>query len=442
MALALVLLAGVRWGAAPVEAQDAGRSARVSGTVWDSLAGRPLAGADVVLGDDAARATTGADGSFTLAAAPGRYRLAFAHRDIPGWAMHPAGVSVDLVEGGSVRVDLGTASATTVLEAQCEGRGTLVGGRVRDLLTLVPLSAASVDVRVEPDGGGGSTQTAHAGGDGSYFLCVGSAARLEVRARLGTERSRPLVVQANDGDVSVRDLFVPLSQPAQLDGMVRDGRSGRPLADVAVQIVGTRLGTFTRDDGRFAFRGVPPGEVELSVELIGYGRRVAELRADGGARVELTLDLFPEAIALDSMVVSVRGAAVERVRGGARYDGLDRPRIDELLPRSYGFDDLLRNANVPGLKVRDVQFVGENGIEEPGLCVETGRTSTIYSDRCQMVEVYMNGVRVADAETFLLTFDPASVDSFRLLSRTEAGVQYGGTPRARNGVLLIYTRGR
>ena len=442
MALALVLLAGVRWGAAPVEAQDAGRSARVSGTVWDSLAGRPLAGADVVVGDDLARATTGADGSFTLDVAPGRYRLAFAHRDVPGWAMPPAGVSVDLVEGGSVRVDLGTASATTVLEARCEGRGTLVGGRVRDLLTLVPLSAASVDVRVEPGGGGGSTQTVHAGGDGSYFLCTGSAARLEVRARLGTERSRSIVVQAKEGDVSVRDLFVPLSQPAELLGMVRDGRSGRPLADVAVQIVGTRLGTFTRDDGRFAFRGVPPGEVELSVELIGYGRRVAELRADGGARVELTLDLFPEAIALDSMVVSVRGAAVERVSAGARYDGLDRPQIDELLPRSYGFDDLLRNANVPGLKVRDVQFVGENGIEEPGLCVETGRTSTIYSDRCQMVEVYMNGVRVADAETFLLTFDPASVDSFRLLSRTEAGVQYGGTPRARNGVLLIYTRGR
>jgi hypothetical protein len=242
--------------------------------------------------------------------------------------------------------------------------------------------------------------------------------------------------------VAVRDLFLQLSEPARIRGLVRDGSTGRPLADAAIRIEGTRLGAFTGRDGTFAFRGVPPGEVVLSVELIGYGRRQARLGAEGGARVDVTLDLLPEAVALDSMVVSVRGATVDRVRGGARYDGLDRPEIEKLLPRSLAFDDLLRNANVPGLKIRDVLHEDPSGARYPRVCIETSRTSSLGGGTCQMVEVYLNDVRVANAETFLLTLDPGSIERLRLLSRTEAGVQYAGTPRARNGILLIWTRGR
>jgi protocatechuate 3,4-dioxygenase beta subunit len=420
-----------------------GGLARLEGTVWDSLAGRPLAGAEVVLGPGLARATADRDGTFALEASPGRYTLVFSHPDVPEWAIATLQPRVALGARETTRIRLGTRSARTVLDQLCGGRGGLVGGRVRDLLTLVPLSAASVDVQVEAGAAGSSTQTARASGSGAYHLCLGTPAGLEVRARLGTEQSRALPARVEEGSVTVRDLFIQLSEPARLVGLVRDADSGRPLADAAVRVVGTRLGTFTGEDGRFAFRGVPPGEVSLAVELLGYGERVADLRADEGARVEVTLDLFPEAIALDSMVVSVRGATSERVRGGARYDGLDRPAIEALLPRSVGFDDLLRNANVPGLRIREGQkFPGDSGLGAPGLCVETGRSSTIEPGLCQMVEVYVNDVRVAEAENFLLALDPGTVDSFRLLSRTAAGVQYGGTPRARNGVLLIYTRGR
>jgi hypothetical protein len=59
-----------------------------------------------------------------------------------------------------------------------------------------------------------------------------------------------------------------------------------------------------------------------------------------------------------------------------------------------------------------------------------------------MVEVYLNDVRVADPEMVLQTLDPGSVDRFQLLSPTQAGIQYLGTPRARNGILLVWTRSR
>ncbi len=441
-AAATLLALSVLTATDPLAGQDpAAPSARVEGTVWDSLSARPLAGAEVVLGEGAASTLSGSDGTFVLLGPPGRYPLTFRHPDLPAWGSGSADPVVELSPGRTARVALATPSPATVLRRLCGKRGSMVGGRVRDLLTLVPL-AASVDVRAESADGATRMLTAQAQADGSYFMCLDEPRSLEVRARLGSARSRPVQVPADGGPVVLRDLFVQVSEPAELRGLVRDGASGAPLADAGVQVLGTRLRTVTRPDGRFLFRGVPPGELSVVVERLGYGRRVADLEAEGGTSVSLTLDVFPEAIALDSMIVSVEGGALERARRGTRFDGLTRPEIDALLPRTVGFDDLLRNANIPGLRIKEVQYQAENGVRYPGICIETGRTSTIYSDICQMVEVYLNGVRVADAETFLLGFDPATVDHFELLSRTEAGVQYGGTPRARNGVLLISTRGR
>lgn len=440
---ATFLLASVLVATGPLAGQDSAVApARLEGTVWDSLSARPLAGAEVVLGEEVASTRSRADGTFVLLAPPGRYPLTFRHADLPAWSSRSADPVVDLSAGVTVHVALATAAPATVLRRLCGGEGSMVGGRVRDLLTLVPLASSSVDVRTESPEGDSRMLTAQTQADGSFFLCLGRARRLEVRARLGSARSRALQVSADEGPIVERDLFVPVSEPAELRGLVRDGGSGAPLADVDVQVLGTRLRTLTRADGRFVFRGVPPGELSVVVERLGYGRRVAELEARGGASVSLTLDVFPEAIALDSMIVSVEGGSVERARRGTRFDGLTRPEIDALLPRAVGFDDLLRNANIPGLRIKEVQYLSPIGLTSPGICIETGRTSTIHSDVCQMVEVYLNGVRVADAESFLLGFDPATVDHFELLSRTEAGVQYGGTPRARNGVLLIHTRRR
>jgi len=436
---ALLLLAGTAQlaGQGGTEAQ-----ARLTGTVWDSLAARPLSGAEIVLGEGVATSVSGSDGAFTLVGPPGRFPVTFRHPDLPEWARPGSDPVVVLEAGRTAEVTLATPSPASVLRTACGGGESAVAGRVRDLLTLVPLASSVVDVRAEAADGQSRMLSAQAGADGSYFLCLGAPARVELRARLGTARSRPVRLTGGVEGVHLHDLFIQVSEPAEIRGLVRDGDSGAPLADADVEVLGTRLRTLTRPDGRFLFRGVPPGRLSVVVERLGYGRRVAELQAEGGATVALTFDVFPEAIALDSMIVTVEGGVLERAKRGTRFDGLTRTEIDALLPRSVGFDDLLRNANIPGLKIKEVQYRSSMGMTTPGICIETGRTSTIYSNICQMVEVYVNGVRLADAETFLVDFDPASVDHFELLSRTEASTQYGGTPRARNGVLLIYTRGR
>lgn len=439
--LGLLALAGLAGGArGAAQGPPPASEGVITGSVWDSLSARALGGAEVSLGPAGPSARADPEGRFSLRAEPGEYAVTFVHRDVPAWsALHHAR-RIRLEAGKVVEVALATASAATVLGRVCPGGGVVAGGLVLDLLTLVPLPAASVDAR--PLGGDAGMRSVTTAADGSWFLCLAEGVGpLEVTARLGEGRSRTVRLE-DASSVRARDLYVSASRPAALQGRVLDAQSGAALAGASVRVVGTRLGAVTGDDGAFTFRGVPPGTVRLAVERLGYGRSERDVLIEGGAAARVTLELLPAAVAVDSVVVTVEGGILDRDRMATRFDGLERAQIDRLLPRSLGFDDLLRNANIPGLRVRDVEYLRESGVRERGICVETARRSTLSADQCQMVEVYLNDVRVVDAELVLQALVPGSVERFQILSPTQAGIQYLGTPRARNGVLLIWTRRR
>jgi hypothetical protein len=55
-----------------------------------------------------------------------------------------------------------------------------------------------------------------------------------------------------------------------VQGRVVDASSREPLASVQVSIPGTQRGTLTDREGNFRIPGVPAGQREVSVELIGY----------------------------------------------------------------------------------------------------------------------------------------------------------------------------
>lgn len=422
-----------------VVAQERPAEAVLSGVLVDSLSGRPLAGATVTLGRDAGVARTDPEGRFTMRAAAGTWEVTFTHPELSNWGALRHAFTLRLEGGRTVEATLATASAATVLARTCGAGGKVLGGLVRDLLTLVPLGSASVFISAR-GGPGPRGQMVRTGADGGWFVCLPEGTgEVEVRASMGEVRSRPVQVAAS-GTVRTADLLVQVSQPAALQGVVRDGTSGSPIEGAAIAVKGSRLGTLTGADGRFTFRGVPPGSIELDVERLGYGRRTVVVRAEGGATARVTLELFAEAIATDSVVVTVDGGFVDAARTGARFDGLTRADVDRLLPRAMGVDDLLRNANIPGIVVRDVTYLRESGIEQRGLCVELARRSNSQTSPCEMVEVYLNDLRLPEPEVFLSTLSPASVDRVRVMPPGSVELQYAGTPRARNGVLLIWTR--
>ena len=440
--LARGLLAGLALGAFTGATSAQTGPGRVAGVVLDSLSGRVVPGAVVGADVGAALDTTDLDGRFELVLPAGRALLSFRHPRLSEWSVARHHAEVEIPAGGVVEVRLATASPATVLQRACGGAGGVVGGVVRDLLTLVPLPGARVDVQPVGEGRGASPRTVTSGEGGEFFVCVGDAGRVELGARLGPDRSRVVSLDLGGSRTAVRDLFVPASRPAVLGGRVVDGETGEPLDGSAIEVLGTRLRAGTGEDGRFLLRGVPPGAVAIAVERIGYGRGEARLDVAGGDSLDVTFEVFPEAIDLEPMVVSVRGRPPERRRAGTRFDGLDRPEIEKLLPRAVAFDDLLRNANIPGLRVRDAVFQTRAGNRIPGVCVETSRRSTFNAGVCEMVEVYLNDVRIPEAEFFLDNLSPGDIERFELLSAAEAGIRYGATARARNGVLLIHTRGR
>ncbi len=88
-------------------------------------------------------------------------------------------------------------------------------------------------------------------------------------------------------------------------GRVVDADTGRPLSGAQVVVVGTRIGTLTNVDGRYALGGVPEGLHSLRVVFIGHGEKTVEgVNVIGGQAVLQDLALTASAIEVEGITVS------------------------------------------------------------------------------------------------------------------------------------------
>ena len=85
--------------ASPAAGQETGLST-VSGTVFDSIAATPLAGAEVTLAGGTFTAVTDAQGRFRIQVPPGSYPVTFSHPDLSAWGCSATGWN-----SGSSRVE-------------------------------------------------------------------------------------------------------------------------------------------------------------------------------------------------------------------------------------------------------------------------------------------------------------------------------------------------
>ena len=96
----------------------------------------------------------------------------------------------------------------------------------------------------------------------------------------------------------------------QVGGKVVENESGEPVRGAAVSLgagpSGTRgMGTrVTGDDGRFLFRGVPPGSYRLYVTVLGYRRMSDTLQVSPEEDLELILPLSRDPIRLEPIIVT------------------------------------------------------------------------------------------------------------------------------------------
>lgn len=302
----------------------------------------------------------------------------------------------------------------------CQEGTTPVSGVVADLLSRVPLAGATVTLQAPAEFVDQIVGQGTAGIGGRYRICVaGIGDDWNAVATLDTLESSPSPVSANGVDT----LYIPWSQPVTIQGFVTVQGSGAAVPNARITIEDRPVRAITDDDGRFALRGVGGGSLVMVTEGLGYAPRTDTLLAPSGATLELEIGLAEHAIDLEPLVVTARVAPSTRVRGG-RDLGMTPEEVEAVLHRSIDFVSMLRQANIPGLLIRD------DG--RGRTCIEFLRSSA----GCAMVQVFVNGIRVGNPHDFVSTIDPVSVREFLVLRPAFAQFQYMG-PLTRNGVLDI-----
>jgi hypothetical protein len=303
------LLVAISFLAGTAGAQGTGVS--VSGTVYDSLAHRPLGGAVVELAsNDSANVhrTVVADsvGRYLIDdVPPGRYVIGFFHPILDSLTLEPIVRQVVVAGDLAVSADLGIPSAARLRSAFCPARGGSVSkgafvGVVRDSRDGKPLGGAPVvaewwDMVV----GRGTIARAPArrstttAANGWFALCdVPTPGVFSVTAASGTDSSDAIEVRMSPDGFMRREVYVgPRVGQGELNGRVSN-KQGQPLGDVIVSVSGGARAR-TNADGEWTLSGLPLGTRMLEVRAIGYypDRRAVDVVA-GAPQVRTALETF------------------------------------------------------------------------------------------------------------------------------------------------------
>lgn len=419
--------------------------AAVSGVVYDSTTGRRLPGARVAVIGTAVSGLSDSTGAFRLERVPpGEYSLTFHHQRLQELGVSPSSPMVRLEPGADERVVLAIPSRETILKGWCALEGgrlgsAHVGGVVRDSLTQVPLPNARVEVDLTSGQGGSRIKIeTRTDAEGRYRFCnVGGDRWLNIRVIFGNEELDAAAVRPAPGEALIHDFTLELSHEVRITGQVVDRGTLEPIDGAHVRVLGTEADGLTDPQGRFGFTGLPPGRHLLVTENLGYEKRTDTLTVFSREALGVEVRLSTEPIALEPLVVLGRSRTEEMPWSvGTRVDGLTPSEITEMKHRVQNVSELLRNANIPGLNVRDVTFK-DDGFALQGVCVEVSRARRLAPETCAMVSVYLNGVLLPSPEYTLRDFDHRTIERVQLVTPIEAAAIYGR--QGRNGVLLIET---
>jgi hypothetical protein len=90
----------------------------------------------------------------------------------------------------------------------------------------------------------------------------------------------------------------------RISGRVQDATTGAPLPGASVRAEAFDLEATTNETGRFVLAGLPAGDVDLAVDLLGYtSLRLRGVAVRAGRAVDLAIALEPSAFELDPIVV-------------------------------------------------------------------------------------------------------------------------------------------
>jgi hypothetical protein len=462
--------------------------ATLAGVVFDSTRGRPLAGARVSLAGTADSTRTDAEGRFTLPRlAEGVYALAFDHPRLDSLHFVPDPALVAVVPPQELRRDLAIPSFASILAAPCRvAEGSAVGaavGHVTDRAAGEPLPGVPLIATWEMPGSAAPGRAAAVSDEGGgYRFCelpVGArvriVARLEADSAVAQAEPRRGVPQLNDLALAAPAGLIARRAAEQRERssvVVRllDAASGRAIQGAKVSLGGSGREWTTNRAGELTL-DVPPGTYSLAFSHPLYGSGTGRLTVNTRGTVQYALRLPRRTVTLEPLAV-----VAQRVYGyfdphsrGRRLDIVTREQVEARAASARDVGDLVRT--FPGLQVSEIPAMNTGLVRE--ICItdraslpgrhtadsdlrgnqpvdpalgEPGRARPLLLNdpkdvRCgDGVAVALNDMVIGgNTGEFLRDFPTTDIESIIYLKPTEAAGRYGFL--ARNGIVLIYTRG-
>lgn len=268
-----------------ISAQSSGvRLSAASGVAFDSVRGRPLVAALVVVPSLGLSAITDSGGRFEIRDVPdGRHEIVLQHEFLDSLGM-PEPRSTFVAPERSTGILLAIPSAGTLWRRLC-GRPTpkdsgFVHGTVRSARAREPIAGAQVrvswlEVRYDRRAGiaqawmGGQVRT---DGEGRYLICgVPIAVQLQLLATSEASGSDVVATLENAPGITRRDFYLSSAAESAFVGTVRGVITSAAGSAVANALVTAHGGREVRSDssGRFILSSVPIGTRMLMVRSIG-----------------------------------------------------------------------------------------------------------------------------------------------------------------------------
>jgi hypothetical protein len=333
---------------------NAAQAQIVRGQVVDSISEMPISGGVIVLvdsaGSEVGRTTTDDRGLFLIRVTEaGSYRLraegeGYRASEFPQFelAAEQMLTYMLLVTPLDPSQSYNDADPETIIARVCPA-GTpidqpVIIGAVTDAATGEPVTDAEVRLswptvpgflsdHLNPEFAEGSALT---GSTGFYAVCGAPlAARISMHAVSGSRMSAITALTFESGGAFTGAVFnlmpsriwrqdFELRSRAEWTGVVSGNVTnivGNGLAEAIVSIVGTQFMTRTGLRGDFELRGMPPGDMRLSVERIGYSAAFTDLELFEGEELQLAdslLQMQEVATELAPVEVTAEGRATRR----------------------------------------------------------------------------------------------------------------------------------
>lgn len=233
-----------------------------------------------------------------------------------------------------------------------------------------------------------------------------------------------------------------------VNGTVRRAGSDAPLAGVQVSIVGTRLGSVTKDDGSYVINGVPAGAQRVSARLIGFAPKISPVTAVAGGTATLDFTLSATALTLEEVVVTGTAGQARRREVGNSISAVKA----DAAPEAQTNVSALLQGRVAGASV---QLSG--GSAGAGASIRLRGISSVALSNQPLV--YIDGVRVRSDEypknmpaggasptlrgpnvyaSPLNDIDPNDIERIEIIKGAAATTLYGTEAAA--GVIQIFTK--